>query len=62
MANKCINSFSLNEKRIEEINFTINLIQKLCESSGIGLVSKDNRVVVLDSFSGDIYNIFKKCD
>lgn len=62
MKNKDMNSFSLNEERKEEINFTINFIQKLCETLGIGLISKDNRVVVIDSFSGDTYNIFKKRD
>ncbi|GEM_PF-5499463 len=55
-------NISLNEERKEEINSIINFIQKLCETSGIGLISKDNRVVVIDSFSGDTYNIFKKRD
>lgn len=48
------------DERIEEINITINLIQGICETAGIGIIAKNNKVAVLDSFSGQEYYLFRQ--
>lgn len=49
----------MDEDRINEINFVLNMIQNLCEETKIGLVAKEVKgqlmVVVQDATTGKEY-------